>query len=56
MAGYRLTATQGFQLLAKASQHSNRTLREIVAEVVDSGKLPLRPTVTDDLVMRVTSQ
>ncbi|HYN71674.1 MAG TPA: ANTAR domain-containing protein [Nakamurella sp.] len=56
MAGYRLTAAQGFQLLAKASQHSNRKLREIAAEVVDSGKLPLRPTVTDDLVMRVTSQ
>ncbi len=55
MAGYRLTAAQGFQLLAKASQHSNRKLREIAAEVVDSGKLPLRPTVTDDLVMRVTS-
>ena len=56
MAGYRLTAAQGFQLLAKASQHSNRKLREIAAEVVDSGKLPLRPTVTDDLVMRVTSE
>ncbi|HYN71506.1 MAG TPA: response regulator [Nakamurella sp.] len=57
MAGHRLTATQGFQLLALAgaSQHSNRTLREIAAEVVDSGKLPLRPTVTDVLVMRVTS-
>ena len=56
MAGYRLTAAQGFQLLARASQHSNRKLREIAAEVVDSGKLPLRPTVTDDLVMRVTSE
>jgi len=55
MAGYRLTAAQGFQLLAKASKHSNRKLREIAAEVVDSGKLPLRPTVTDDLVTRVTS-
>jgi len=55
MASHRLTAAQGFQLLTRASQDSNRKLRDLAAMVVDSGKLPFRPTTTESLVIRVTS-
>ena len=43
MATYQLTAQQAFQLLVAASQHSNRKLRDIAADVTTTGRLPLRP-------------
>lgn len=55
MASYRLTAEQGFQLLVKASQDHNRKLRDIAAQVAATGKLPFRPTDTDNLVIKITS-
>ena len=55
MAKYRLTATQGFQLLVTASQHSNRKLRDLAADTVQNQKMPLRPTVTDQLLIKVAA-
>ena len=53
MASYQLTAQQGFQLLVTASQNTNSKLRDIAARVVDTGALPFRPTMIDDLIVRV---
>ena len=53
MASYQLTAQQGFQLLVTASQNTNSKLRDIAARVVDTGALPFRPTMIDDLIIRV---
>ena len=55
MATHRLGGEQAFQLLAKASQDSNRKLRDLAAAVVDIGRLPFRPTEIDNLVIRVSS-
>jgi len=55
MAKYKLTAAQGFQLLVSASQHSNRKLRDLAADTVQNQKMPLRPTVTDQLLIKVTA-
>ena len=55
MATYRLTAQQGFDLLVKASQHSNRKLRDIAADVTATRTLPMRPTMIDDLLIRVAT-
>ena len=54
MASYQLTARQGFQLLVSASQTTNNKLRDI-AQVVDTGALPFRPTLIDDLIIRVAN-
>jgi signal transduction histidine kinase/DNA-binding response OmpR family regulator len=53
MASYQLTAEQGFQLLVAASQNTNSKLRDIAARVVDTGALPFRPTMIDDLIVRI---
>ena len=55
MTNHRLTAAPAFQLLVSASQHSNRKLRDIAADVTTTGRLPLRPTLIDELLIRVTS-
>ena len=54
MASYRLTAHQGFQLLVTASQNNNRKLRDIAALVASTGELPFRPTVVDNLLIKIT--
>jgi DNA-binding response OmpR family regulator len=56
MSKYRLTATQGFALLAAGSQHTNRKLRDLAAEVADTHALPFRPTLTDELLTRTTQK
>jgi GAF domain-containing protein len=38
-----VTQDQAFTLLRRASQHLHRKLREVAAEVVDTGQLPGRP-------------
>ena len=53
MATYQLTAKQGFQLLVGASQNTNSKLRDIAGQVIDAGALPFRPTMIDDLLVRV---
>ena len=53
MASDQLTAQQGFTLLATASQNTNSKLRDIATRVVDTGALPLRTTMIDDLIIRV---
>ena len=53
MASYQLTAQQGFQLLVAGSQNTNSKLRDIAARVVDTGALPFRPTMIDNLLIRV---
>ena len=55
MTAHHLTAAPAFRLLVEASQHSNRKLRAIAADVTTTGRLPLRPTLTDDLLVHVTS-
>ncbi len=55
MATHRLPAAQGFQLLTRASQDSNRKLRDLAAQVVDNGGLPFRQTAVDNLIIRVTT-
>jgi AmiR/NasT family two-component response regulator len=54
MANHRLTAATAFQLLVAASQHSNRKLRDIAADVTITRRLPLRPALADELLIRVT--
>jgi DNA-binding response OmpR family regulator len=54
MANHHLSAASAFQLLVGASQHSNRKLRDIAADVTTTGRLPLRRTLTDELLIRVT--
>jgi hypothetical protein len=41
MSAYKLTSQQGFDLLRTASQHTHRKLREVAAEVCDTGMLDL---------------
>ena len=53
MATHRLTAEQGFQLLVAASQHTNRKLRDLAADVASTGRLPFRPTLTDELLLGI---
>ena len=55
MATHRLSATQAFQLLTRASQDSNRKLRDLAVQVVEIGRLPLRQTAVDNLIIRVTT-
>ncbi len=55
MTEHHLTAAPAFQLLVGASQHSNRKLRDIAAEITTTGRLPLRPTVIDEILIRATS-
>ena len=40
MERYRLTADQAFQLMAQASMHANRKVRDIAEELVHTGELP----------------
>ena len=55
MTTYRLTAPAAFGLLIAASQSTNRKLRDIAADVAATGQLPLRPTLTDELLIKVTT-
>ena len=51
MTTHRLSTEQGFALLVAASQHSNRKLRDLAADVIGTGRLPFRPTLTDELLV-----
>ncbi len=53
MATHRLTAAQGFALLTRASQDTNRKLRDVAAAVVTDGRLPFRPTEIDHMLQRL---
>jgi signal transduction histidine kinase/DNA-binding response OmpR family regulator len=53
MTTHRLTTEQGFQLLVAASQHTNRKLRDLAAEVTSAGRLPFRPTLIDELLVGI---
>lgn len=41
MSAHKLTSQQGFDLLRTASQHTHRKLRDVAAEVCDTGMLEL---------------
>ncbi len=43
MAGGAMTQEEAFSVLRRASQHLNRKLRDVAAEVVDTGLVPERP-------------
>ena len=55
MVTHRLTAAQAFALLTRASQDSNRKLRDVAASVVSDGRLPFRPTEVDHMLQRLKS-
>ena len=55
MTNHRLTAATAFRLLIAASQHTNRKLRDIAADVATTGQLPVRPTLADELLTRVAT-
>jgi GAF domain-containing protein len=42
MERHRLTADQAFQMLAHASMHTNRKVRDVAERLVHTGELPLR--------------
>ena len=42
MERHKLTADQAFQLLAQASMHSNRKLRDVADDLVHAVELPHR--------------
>ena len=44
MERYRLDGDAAFATLVRLSQHTNRRLREVSAELVDTGRLPADPT------------
>lgn len=44
MSAYKLTSQQGFDMMRTASQHAHRKLRDVAAEVCDTGMLELPPT------------
>ncbi len=44
MARYAVTESEAFGLLARASQHLNRKLRDVASDVVFTGVLPPEPT------------
>ena len=44
MARYQLDATRAYQTLVRISQHTNRKLRDLAADVVVTGALPLTAT------------
>jgi hypothetical protein len=43
MERYKLSADQAFQLLAQASMHANRKVRDIAEHLVHTGELPGPP-------------
>jgi signal transduction histidine kinase/DNA-binding response OmpR family regulator len=53
MATYQLTAKQGFALLVRSSQHTNSKLRDVAAVVVETGALPFRRTMIDEMLTKV---
>ncbi len=53
MATYQLTAKQGFALLVRSSQHTNSKLREVAAVVVETGGMPFRRTMVDEMLIKV---
>jgi len=55
MSSYQLTADAGFRLLVAASQNTNLKLRDIAVDVATTGRLPVRPTLADELLIRVAS-
>ncbi len=48
MAKYRISADQAFAVLTRCSQASNRRLREIATEVVQTGTIPVVPDEQGD--------
>jgi len=56
MVQHRLTAAQAFALLVTGSQHTNRKLRDIAAEVTQTGGLTFRPTLTGELLTRTATK
>ncbi len=55
ISAHRLNSSAAFGVLVRCSQRTNRKLRDVAADVVASGSLPLPPSVTADLVRAVTS-
>ncbi|MGY1813792.1 GAF and ANTAR domain-containing protein [Blastococcus sp. SYSU D00820] len=43
MERHKVTREEAFGLLSRASQHGNRKLRDVAAEVADTGEFPLPP-------------
>lgn len=50
MTRYQVDATRAYQALVRVSQHTNRKLRDLAADVVDTGALPA--PIADEHVVR----
>ncbi len=47
---HRLSSAGAFQLLVRCSQRTNRKLRDVAADVLDTGSLPVSPALTAELL------
>ncbi len=47
---HRLTSAGAFQLLVRCSQRTNRKLRDVAADVLDTGSLPVSPVLAAELL------
>ena len=56
MTRHLLTAQHAYQLLVATSQHTNRKLRDIAAQVAETGALPVDPALQSRLLDRVTNR
>ena len=43
-------------LLVRSSQHANSKLRDVAATVVETGSLPFRQTMIDDLLIKTVEE
>ncbi len=43
MERFKITGEQAFLVLTRVSQHGNRKLRDVAAELVEHGTLPQQP-------------
>ena len=46
MERFKITSGQAFTLLVRVSQHNNRKLRDIAAELANTGQLPPSPSTS----------
>jgi len=54
MAAFELTAAQAFHLMVKASQNTNRKLRDLANDVIRTGTLPFPSAVAAELIAVIT--
>ncbi len=53
ISSHRLNSASAFQLLVRCSQRTNRKLRDVAVDVLDSGSLPVSPAMLSELLRGV---